>query len=134
MGEFLAKAKFGKTKLSLKSLLMGSDLFFTLFLETAALTSIGVSTADWNCLTASSDLSLSVAPCCSSAFHGLLCDNKIINSKEFQFQNVSILLNWTAGRFARRPADVIQRNTHIRQPKDAFATNINSVKFNPSVF
>lgn len=28
MGEFSAKAKFGKTKLSLKSLLMGSELFF----------------------------------------------------------------------------------------------------------
>lgn len=31
MGEFLAKAKFGKTKLSLKSLLMGSELFFLPF-------------------------------------------------------------------------------------------------------
>lgn len=36
MGTFIANAKFGKIKLSLKSLLMGFRLFFCLFLETSA--------------------------------------------------------------------------------------------------
>lgn len=59
----------------------------------------------WNHLKAASNLSLSVAPCCSSSLRGLHCDKRI-NSKEFKFQIFKLDCGW----FSRTLANAIQRH------------------------